>query len=108
MGWLRPYDVLVCDNASIHEKGYNVDLADYLWNSPGLDGEPLHILLLPLPAQSPELNSIELVWNTLVMRIPGVQREDNGAHVIAQRAKEVMNAFDFALMLHTYRHCGYM
>ena len=100
--------MLVCDNASIHEKGYNVDLADYLWNIPGLGREPLYILLLPLPTQSPELNPIELVWNTLVMRIRGVQRRDDGAHVIAQRAEEVMNVFDFALMLRTYHHYGYM
>ena len=67
--WLRPYDVLVCDNAAIHRNGYNGDLADFLWNSRGLDNQPLNILLLPLPTRSPELNPIELVWNTLVMRV---------------------------------------
>ena len=35
LGYLRLYYVLVCDKAAIHKKGYNVDLADYLWNSPG-------------------------------------------------------------------------
>ena len=60
-GWLRPYDMLICNNAVIHEKGYNVDLADYLWNSPGLNGEFLHIILLLLLAQSPELDPIELM-----------------------------------------------
>ena len=48
-GWLMPFDVLVCDNAAIHKKGYNCDLADFLWNNLGLDGEPLRILLLSLP-----------------------------------------------------------
>ena len=47
--WLRPYDVLVCDNATIHLQGYNGDLGDLLWNSLALDGEPLRILFLPLP-----------------------------------------------------------
>ena len=59
--WLRPYDILICDNATIHQQGYNGDLADLLWNSPTLDGAPLRILLLPLPTQLPELNPIELV-----------------------------------------------
>ena len=68
-GWLRSFDMLVCDNAAIHKKGYNCDLADFLWNSPGLDGEPLCILLLSLPTQSPKLNPIELIWNTLIIHI---------------------------------------
>ena len=29
-GWLQPYDIIVCDNAVIHEAGYNHDLAEYL------------------------------------------------------------------------------
>ena len=103
-----PYDVLVCDNTAIHDKEYNIDLADYLWDSPGLNGEPLHILFLSLPARSPELNPIELIWNRLIMSIRGVQRRDDGAHVIARRMEEVMNAFYFSLMLYTYRHCGYV
>ena len=47
--WRRPHDVLICDNVTIHLQGYNGDLADLLWNSLALDGEPLRILLLPLP-----------------------------------------------------------
>ena len=47
--WLRPYDILICDNADIHQQGYNGNLAELLWNSPTLDGEPLRIFLLPLP-----------------------------------------------------------
>ena len=74
--WIRPYDVLVCNNAAIHKKGYNVDLEDYLWNSPGLDGEPLHILLLPLPTQSTKLDPTKLIWNRLIMIILAVQRRD--------------------------------
>ena len=60
-GWLQIYDIIVCDNAAIHKSGYNDDLAEYLWDCPGLNGEPLRILLLPLPTRSPELNPIELL-----------------------------------------------
>ena len=38
--WLRSHDILICDNATIHQQGYNGDLGDFLWNSPGLDGAP--------------------------------------------------------------------
>lgn len=68
-GWFHPFDVLVFNNAAIHEKGYNYDLREFLWEPLGLDGSPLQILLLPLPTRLPELNPIELLWNTLVMRL---------------------------------------
>ena len=41
--WLRPHDVLICDNVTIHLQWYNGDLADLLWNSLALDGKPLRI-----------------------------------------------------------------
>ena len=67
--WLRTYDILICDNATIHQQGYNGGLANLLWNSLALDGAPLRILLLTLPTRSPELNPIKLVWNIMVQRV---------------------------------------
>ena len=79
--------MLVCDNATIHQQGYNSDLGDFLWNTPALDGEPLRILLLPLPTRSPELNPIELVWHILVQRVKyGVKRVDE-QHAVARAAE---------------------
>ena len=106
-GWLRPYDILVCDNAAIHEKGYNCDLAQFLWDAPGLDGKALNILLLPLPTRSPELNPIELVWNIMCQRLRGVERGMDGRHMVARCAEMVLDALDFGVVRRTYRHCGY-
>ena len=78
-GWLQPCDILVCDNARIHEGGVNVDLSDFLWDSPGSDGTPLNMLLLPLPTQSLELNPIELLWNTLSKRLNCMRRGVEGS-----------------------------
>ena len=106
-GWLKQGDILVCDNARIHEGGANIDLADFLWETLGVDGNPLRILLLPLPTRSPELNPIELLCNTLVMRLKGVKRGIDGSHAVAQAAEIVMNDFDSGLDNRTFHHCGY-
>ena len=105
--WLRPYDVLVCDHASIYQNGYNGDLADLLWNSQGLDNQPLNILVLPLPTRSLKLNPIELVWNTLVMRVKYSRLAVRESHVVARAAGTILNAMDFDLIRRTFRHCGY-
>ena len=106
-GWLKRGDIIVCDNSRIHEGGFNVDLSEFLWDVLGSDGEPLRILLLPLPTRSPELNPIELLWNTLVMQLKGVKRGVDGSHAVAQAAEIVMNGFDIGLVERTFRHCGY-
>ena len=99
-------DVLVCDNAALHEKGYNCDLGEWLWKVEGFDGKPLHILLLPLPTRSPELNLIELIWHTVVQRMRARKMSDEGGHTIALNACDVMNDIEIDLVRRTYRHCG--
>ena len=106
-GWLLRDDILVCDNAALHEKGYNCDLGDWLWNVEGFDGlGPLNILLLPLPTRSPELNPIELIWNTVVQRMKARELPTEGGHTIALQACDVMNEIEVELVEKTYRHCG--
>jgi hypothetical protein len=61
-GYIRRGNVLVLDRAQIHLGKCNVDLQEYMWGRQG-------ILLLFLPARTPEWNPIELVWNTLVQRL---------------------------------------
>ena len=107
IGWLQPYDILVCDNDTIHEAGFNNNLGDYLWNTAGLDGLPLNILLLLLPTRSPELNPIELLWNTLRQRLRGYRRGLDGRHGVVRAACAIMDGFDFELVERTFRHCRY-
>lgn len=61
-GWLRPFDVLVIDNAAYHIGRENVVLEDWLWDNH-------NIFMLQLPPRSPEWNPIELIWNILVQRL---------------------------------------
>ena len=106
-GWLQTYDIVVCDNAAIHKSGYNSDLAEYLWDCPGFDGEPLRILLLLLSIRSPELNPIELLWISLAQRLRGLRRGVDVQHAVARAAESIMESFDFGLVKRTLHHCGY-
>ena len=100
--WLSPYNVIVCDNAAIHQNGYSGNLADFLWKSPGLDNQPLNILLLQLSTRSPHLSSIELVCNTLVMRVKYRTLPIGASNVVVKEAETVSNAMDFDLIRRTY------
>jgi len=52
------YDVLVLDNAAIHDE----EMVRWLW-------ETKKVLVLFLPTRSPEFNPIELIWRHLVSRL---------------------------------------
>ena len=60
-GFLMPGDILVLDKAAIHLYRESQDLFNFLWSQ--------GILLITLPTRVPELNPIELVWNTFVQRL---------------------------------------
>ncbi len=80
-GFLRNGDVLVIDNASIHCYRDSAVLED-------------KILLIFMPAHSPELNPIELMWNILVQHLRRVPL--TGRHTLernALAAKDIMDTF---------------
>mmetsp|Transcript_3936 Transcript_3936/g.7031 ORF Transcript_3936/g.7031 Transcript_3936/m.7031 type:complete len:112 (+) Transcript_3936:320-655(+) len=68
-GYFHPGDILVLDNASIHHGGENSVLEEWMWTT-------LRVFILFLPPRAPELNPIELVWNTLVARLRNVPLQE--------------------------------
>jgi transposase len=62
MGFFKGGDILVLDNAAIHDKGENTYLEEWLWETFG-------IFILFLPTRTPEWNPTELLWRLLVQRL---------------------------------------
>jgi hypothetical protein len=77
----------VIDNASIHPYHDSAVLEEISW-------EDYKILLIFMPARSPELNPIELMWNILVQCLRRVSL--TGRHTLkrnALAAKDIMDTF---------------
>ena len=58
----RAGDLIVCDNASMHKNAECRYLRESLWICAG-------IMIVYLPVYTPELNPIELMFNTFTMRL---------------------------------------
>eukprot|EP00978_Attheya_sp_CCMP212_P032327 scaffold125706_cov56-Attheya_sp.AAC.3 len=108
--YLKRNDILFLDNASWH-KGANL-LEEYLWNFPSpADGAPLNILIAWLPVASPELNPIELLWNTLMSRLKAIR--SNGlivfqADAATKYAIEIMDSFTHDDVAKSFAKQGYI
>jgi hypothetical protein len=79
-------------------------LDSYLWNYHG-------IFLQFLPTRSPELNTIKLLWNTLMQRLKHFSLSDNygpRTHWVARAAEIIMNEFTHEDVDARHRHCGYI
>ena len=103
-GFFRPGDVLVLDNASIHNGGNNDNLEEWLYETFG-------VLLLFLPARSPELNPIEQVWKILVnklQRVPLSVMRSAGSHACAHAAIEILSTITHEEVEGCYRYCDYL
>ena len=97
-GFLQAGDVLVLDNARIHNGGENDCLEDWLYSFHG-------IYVLWLPTYSPEFNPIELVWRHLVSKLQYypldiLQSIDDHAPAVA--ASQVLSAVDHDLVCRLY------
>ena len=70
---------------------------EYLWNYHG-------IFLQFLPTRSPELNPIELLWNTLLKHAP--LNDPVNSNRVARLAVMLMNAFTHCDVEASFRRCG--
>ena len=99
-GFLITWDILIADNAAYHFGGINSTLICYLW-------EYHRILVLFLPARTPEWNPVELIWALMVVRMMAYSTDyakkftsDGVAHI----AHEVLSAMSFEDVFKTYVH----
>ena len=100
-GFLGPGDILVLDNAAIHIYRESQGLFDYLWSH--------GILLITLPTRVPELNPIELVWNTLVQRLLALCLSvTGGRHSIVEFSSYILSTMTHHEVSKYFAHCGYM
>jgi transposase len=100
MSWLRPGDVLVLDNAAIHKGKDNSVLEEWLWKYHS-------VLVLFLPARSPEWNPIELVWNVLVQRLESYDWSTlSGPHKVVQASAHVLNGITHITVYKLYEKSG--
>jgi hypothetical protein len=78
-------------------QGESTNLFDFLWDN-------FQILVICLPTRAPELNPIELLWNTLNGRLPYHK------YLAGERpsASEILDAVTHTEVAKYYRHCGYL
>jgi hypothetical protein len=68
IGWFERGNILLRDRATIHDQAKAKITEDLLWGTV-VDGQPLHVLIAPLPAPAPELNPVELVFHVQPKRL---------------------------------------
>lgn len=109
-GFFKHNEVLIMDNAAIHLGGEAKELESRLWNTV-VDGQPLNVFVLFLPARAPELNPIELLFHILAKRIRSFRyNQPLGlvSHAVVKRTAQVLNEIDYELILKLAGHCGYL
>ena len=107
-GYLHGGDVLILDNASVHRYREASDLRNLLWS--------YGITLVTLPTRCPELNPIELLWNTLVKRLKTAEithtnqlnAGTNSRNQVVEWTSAILSSVTHNEIARYYAHCGYM
>jgi transposase len=98
--YLRAGDVLILDNAAIHTGKDNSVIEEWLW-------EEHMVLVLFLPAQAPEWNPIELMWNCLTQRLKFFDLSSlNGTHRVVLAAAKILNEITHDEIFRFYQKSG--
>ena len=99
--FIRDFDVIVGDRAPYHMGGVNEHLEELLW-------ENYNILLIWLPARTPEWNPVELVWSLLQRRlgiIPLNFYKIHGRDSIAHLAALILDEMTYEDVHKSYIKC---
>ena len=99
--FIRDFDVIVGDRAPYHMGGVNEHLEELLW-------ENHNILLIWLPARTPEWNPVELVWSLLQRRlgiIPLNFYKIHGKDSIAHLAALILDEMTYEDVHKSYIKC---
>jgi len=108
-GYLHGGDVLILDNASVHRYREASDLRNLLWS--------YGIALVTLPTRCPELNPIELLWNTLVKPLKTAEithtnqlnaGNTNSRNQVVEWTSAILSSVTHNEIARYYAHCGYM
>ena len=100
-GFLVAGDILILDNAAIHLYRESQGLFNFLWSR--------GILLITLPTRVPELNPIELNWNTLIQRLRALCiTVTGGRHSIVEFTSYILSTMTHHEVSKYYAHCGYL
>lgn len=101
-GYFQPYDVLVADNATIHN-----DIEEMLWQC-------CRVLVIKLPTRTPEWNPKEKVWRCLVIKLGTTpvtalqeirQNFRGGKSIVAKAAAHILNGITFDEVRKYYSEC---
>jgi hypothetical protein len=90
------------------------DLEEFLWDCLDSEGDPMHILVVFLPAYAPELNPIELCWHMFVRKYYGkvdwlfMHGQLKGKHIIAHCATDAMDALTHDDVAKCFAKDGYL
>ena len=100
---LKRGHIFILDHFSIHVKGDNVGFEEMLWYDYG-------IVLVKISPYNPELNPLEVVFNTLLQRLSRVRVCYKSLDVVdcMHAIKLTMASFYVDNIVAFYKHCGYI